>query len=158
MERLTEHTFRRGEGQVSPQAMLEQMAWLVGHWSGPAFGGVCEEVWSAPAGGAMMGMFRLVQGEATVFYEFLTLTQEQGTLSLQLKHFQPDLTGWEDKQDRVTFALVAMEPEAAHFEGMSFHRTDEDHITIYLAIRQKDGSYQETTFAYARLHARACVI
>jgi hypothetical protein len=38
MERLTEHTFRRGEGQVSPQAMLEQMAWLVGHWSGPAFG------------------------------------------------------------------------------------------------------------------------
>jgi hypothetical protein len=150
MEKLTENTFRRGEGHSSPTASLTDMHWLVGHWSGPAFGGTCEEVWSAPAGGAMMGMFRLVTGEKTVFYEFLTLTQEGETLSLQLKHFHPNLTGWEEKDEKVVFPLVGMGPNAAHFEGMSFHQEGDDRITIYLAMRQKEGGMQEATFAYTR--------
>jgi hypothetical protein len=151
MEKQTENTFRRIEGATSPPTTLAELAWLVGHWSGPAFGGTCEEIWSPPAGGAMMGMFRLVAEEKTVFYEFLTITQEHDTLSLQLKHFNPDLVGWEEKDKKVTFPLVAVERERVHFEGMSFHRESADEITIFLAIRSNDGTLHEEKFAYTRI-------
>ncbi len=151
MEKQTEHTFRRSEGEAGPPATLADMGWLVGHWSGPAFGGVCEEIWSLPAGGAMMGMFRLVAEGKVVFYEFLTITEEQETLSLQLKHFQPDLVGWEEKDKKVTFPLVSVSKNTAHFEGMSFHRDSDDRVTIYLAIHSSDGTLHEEKFVYTRI-------
>ena len=38
---------------------LENLNWMVGHWQGEAFGGVCEEIWSPPSGGSMTGTFKL---------------------------------------------------------------------------------------------------
>ena len=120
-EKQTEHTFKLAAGETSPPARSDDMAWLAGRWSGEALGGVSEEIWSAPRGGAMMGMYRLVREGKPVFYELCTIVEENGSLVLRLKHFNPDLTGWEEKTRTVDFPLVAIEGGAFHFEGMSLH-------------------------------------
>jgi hypothetical protein len=77
-------------------ATLSDFAWLAGHWTGPGLAGAAEETWTGPAGGSMLGMYRLVREGKVVFYEILTLTEKDGSVVLRLKHFNPDLTGWEE--------------------------------------------------------------
>ena len=40
---------------------IDDFAWLAGHWRGEGLGGVCEEVWSQPLAGTMMGSCRLAE-------------------------------------------------------------------------------------------------
>jgi len=135
----------------SPPATLQDMSWFAGAWTGAGLGGTCEEAWSQPAAGAMMGMFRLVKDGKVVFYEFLTLVEHEGSLLLKLKHFNPDLTGWEEKADFVKFRLLKVEPEAVYFQGLTFKRVGADKLEIFLAIRdRKDGTVREEKFEMTR--------
>lgn len=149
-QRLTERTYQLGDAEPAA-ATLAAVEWLAGRWVGNALGGESEEVWSAPAGGAMMGMYRLVKDGKPVFYELLTLVEQHGTLLLRLKHFHGDLKGWEEKDDTVDFPLVKVEDGAVHFEGMSFHPHG-DELTVHLAIgdRRGSGKVREETFRYRR--------
>lgn len=133
-----------------PKATLADMHWLVGHWTGTALGGFVEEIWSEPRGGAMMGMFRLVKGDTPVFYELLHVVEVDGSLAIRLKHFNRDLTGWEEKAQVREFRLVAIRDGAYHFEGMIFYPTA-DTLKVVLSIGQKDGSVREETFTYRRV-------
>jgi hypothetical protein len=103
----------------------------------------------------MMGMYRLVRDGKPVFYELLTVVGENGTLILRLKHFNPDLTGWEEKGETVDFPLVALCDGAVHFEGMSFHPQGNATLTVYLAIGKKDGAVREEAFSYSRVSSDA---
>jgi hypothetical protein len=149
-EKMTEHTLKLASGRKSPPATMSDVAWLAGHWSGPALGGEAEEIWSPPKAGSMMGMYRLVRDGKVVFYELLTLVHEGGTLVLRLKHFNPDLTGWEDKQTTVDFRLVGLGDGVVQFEGMSFHREGDGKLTVYLAIEAREGTLHEEVFRYAQ--------
>ncbi len=146
----TPHTLALDEGSASPAASIDQVAWVAGHWHGEAFGGQVEEVWSKPAGGAMMGMFRLVQGGEVGFYEILTLLEEEGSLVFRLKHFNSDLTGWEEKDETVSMPLVALEDGIAFFDGITFQRVDDNTMNIYLASENKEGGFDEITFIYTK--------
>ncbi len=152
-EKMTERTLKLGTGAKSPHATMSDVAWLAGHWVGPALGGEAEEVWSPPKAASMMGMYRLVRDDRVVFYELLTLVQKGGSLVLRLKHFNPDLTGWEDKQETVDFRLVGLGEEIVQFEGMTFHREGDAKLTVYLAIEGKDGALHEEVFRYARVRS-----
>jgi Domain of unknown function (DUF6265) len=137
-EKITEHTFKLPAGAKPPAATIGDMAWLAGHWTGEALGGVSEE------------MYRLVKNGKPVFYELLTIVEENGSLVLRLKHFHPNLKGWEEKEKTVDFPLVALEKGAVHFEGMSFHPRDDGTLLVYLVIGSKDGSVREEAFPYKR--------
>ncbi len=150
-EAYTTNTLIRSENHTPPAATVEDFAWLVGHFRAEALGGWAEEAWSPPEGGSMMGMFRLMRDDAVVFYEMLTLTNDGASVVLRLKHFNADLTGWEEKDEVVTFPLVRLTPHAAYFEGMTFHRIDADTVVVYVATQQGDGELQELTFAYQRV-------
>jgi len=126
------------------------MAWLAGRWTGEGLGGVSEEIWSPPAGGAMIGVYRLLKEGKPLFYELLLLVEENGSLNLKLKHFNPDLTGWEEKGDFVDFPLVALEGSAAHFDGLTFERQPDGALHIYLLLRGKDGMVREELFRMRR--------
>jgi hypothetical protein len=145
----TPHTLRLAAGAFAPAAGIGDMRWLVGHWKGTGLGGVSEEIWADPAGGVMMGMFRLVQKGAPSFYEFMHLAEENGSLVLRLKHFNADLTGWEEKDRFVTFPLVKMGRNEAFFSGLTFRRASDDRLEIYLALGQ-DGKVREEKFELAR--------
>jgi hypothetical protein len=151
LQQRTANTLMAASHVPSPPATLSDMAWFAGRWTGSGLGGVCEESWSDPAGGAMMGMFRLVKDGKIVFYEFLTLVEHEGSLLLKLKHFNADLTGWEEKGESVKFHLLKMSPDTAHFGGLTFRRLGADRLEIFLAIRNRaDGSVREERFEMTR--------
>jgi hypothetical protein len=149
-ERETANTLRASAGAAGPAATLEQMKWLVGHWRGTGLGGVSEEMWSEPAGGVMMGMYRLVINGKPSFYEFIHLAEDNGSLVMKLKHFNADLTAWEEKDRFVTFRLVKLGVNEAHFDGLTFRRSA-DRLQIFLALRDKDGKVREEAFQLDRV-------
>ena len=146
----TPNTIPAPADQPGPKATLKDVEWLVGQWTGTGLGGVSEETWSAPSAGAMMGMYRLVVGGKVSFYEFFTLAEENGSLALKLKHFNPDMTGWEEKDRFVTFRLAKLEPDAAWFGGLTYRRIGNDQVVIFLAIRDKTGTVREERFELRR--------
>lgn len=64
-----------GEG-----ADIRSLAWIAGAWSVSSNGRVVEEIWTAPAGGTMIGAGRTVSGDKTKFFEFLRIVEKDGTL------------------------------------------------------------------------------
>ncbi len=144
------HARRLGD-QPSPPATLTVMAWLAGAWIGEGLGGVSEEIWSEPRGGVMMGMYRSLKQDQPVFYEFLLLLEENGTIVMKLKHFNPDFSGWEDKTGFVSFRLVQVEERAVHFDGLSFIRDSDAALRIYLLLRDRTtGQVREEEFRMRR--------
>lgn len=148
---LTPNTLAFDSTQSRPAATLEDVSWLAGHWRGPALGGMSEEIWSAPEAGSMMGMYRLMKDGAAVFYEILTIQPDGHSLVMLLKHFNADLTGWEEKNEVRAFKLVKITGTEAFFEGMTIRRLHADSLQIQLAIEARDGSAREEEFRYARV-------
>lgn len=154
-ERQTEHTLKLSPGQKPPAATIADMAWYAGHWTGEGLGGFNEEIWSPPRNGAMMGMYRMQKNGKTVFYELLTLLEENGSLVIRLKHFNPNLTGWEEKDKTVEFPLVAKKDGMFYFGGMTFKPEGKDAVAVYLAIHnRKDGTVSEEVFRYTRVNGK----
>lgn len=144
---FTAHTLRAAPGDAAPPATIETMAWLAGRWRTEAFGGTGEETWLPPAAGAMAGIYRQRDDAETAFYEMLVIREVEGSLLLQLRHFDEALVGWEAREETVDFPLVAVEDRAMHFEGMSFHRLGADTMRVYLAV---DDGAGEVRFDYER--------
>lgn len=140
-------------GQNSPAATLADISWIQGHWRGEAFGGITEEIWTPPLGGSMMCAFKLVVDEEIRFYEIVTITEEENSLMLRLKHFHKDLKGWEEKDETVDFPLVKVTPEKMFFDGFTFERISDNEMNIYVIIGD-EGKEQEAKFNYKRVLQR----
>ena len=149
--RHTEHTVRLDSGMTSPPATLADVAWIQGHWRGSGLGGISEEFWMEPSGGAIPGMFRTVADGEVIFYEMFALTEHEGSLVLRLKHFNPDMTGWEDKEEMVTFRLAHVEPGLIQFNSLTYRLETEDRVRIHVAVRQSDGELEELEFEMSRV-------
>ena len=143
-----QNTLSLGENHTPPKAQIEDVAWIAGHWKGTAFGGVAEEIWSPPLGNSMMAVFRLVKENKTEFYEIETISEENGSLILRLKHFAADLKGWEEKEETEDFPLVNIEPNKAYFDGLTFEKISEEEINIYVVIGEENGKQDEMKFPY----------
>ncbi len=124
---------------------------MEGVWEGPAFGGVSEEIWSKPSAGTMMGVYRSIEKGKVTFYEIDLLVEAEGSLEMRLKHFHPDLKGWEEKDEVRVFPLIKLEQDAIYFDGMTYKRTGPDTVTVYLAISDKGSTKsREVVFDYHR--------
>ena len=148
-EPRTEHTYQLAPDETRPAATLDDASWLVGSWSGTAFGATFESVWNPPTAGTMVGLFKLYGDDGVVFYEILLLGVEDGTLSLKVKHFNADFSAWEEKTDHVNFLLVKKEQDALHFGGLSFYRQGDDSIDGYIVMRNGED-LQENHLKYQR--------
>lgn len=139
---------------------VADFSWITGHWQGEIGDSFIEEQWSGPAGGVIMGMFRLVNGGRdgqVVLYEFFTLEASPEGPILWMRHFSPRLVAREDKEGAIAFRLVSYKPGAATFDNhdpedptrLSFRREGEDRLVATLG-KVKDGKPVETEFAYRR--------
>ncbi len=145
----TEHTYKLDDAESRPPATLENVSWLVGSWSGEAFGSTFEEVWNPPSAGSMIGLWKLLNDGQVVFYEIMLLVEEEGSLSLKVKHFNADFTAWETKEDFVRFRFVKYETDAVHFEGLSFYRIDENTMHAFIVMKH-EGNLREEKMVYRR--------
>ena len=141
------------DGFESPPATLEEMDWLIGQWSGQGIGGApAMESWLPALGGTMVGTFVQETADGGImFTEHMYVMEEAGTVVLRLKHFNADLTGWEEKDDMLTFRLVAMEPCAAYFNALTLRCADADRPSegLVAAVRMQSGG--ELMFEFNRM-------
>jgi hypothetical protein len=81
-------------------ATLTDVAFMAGHWIGGDPGDLSEEVWTAPEGDSMVGMWRYVAKGRARIYELLTLTGEgKGNVRLTYRRGGDDsLTGILEKE------------------------------------------------------------
>lgn len=61
--------------QQDEKVSVKDFAWLAGVWTGKTSDGDFEEHWTTPVGDRMIGMGRCVNGDQTVFTEFLILCE-----------------------------------------------------------------------------------
>ena len=128
---------------------IDSFAFLTGAWSGTGFDGISEEMWMPPSGGRMFGIFKQSTSEELIFTEFLEIVETDEGWILRLKHFNPDFTGWEEKNDYVTFKLQSVSENKAVFGGLSYEIVGSGHLEIQLRLRQDDGSISTAIFDLA---------
>ena len=141
-----------------PAGGLGQVAWIAGHWVDDSGGDLSEEVWAAPAGDSMVGMWRYVASGKVRIHELLTITDEEGGPVFRLRHFDPRLVAREEKDKPLELKLVAIKDGEAAFEGpgqpsgtvrLTYRRTSPDSLSVTL---DKEGSSQ--VFRFRRKKAK----
>ncbi|TMU54753.1 DUF6265 family protein [Flagellimonas algicola] len=146
-----QNTLQLEEGESSPNATLDGVAWIEGSWQGEALGGKVEEIWSPALGGSMMFSFKLVHDGKISFYEFGHIQEKDNTLVLQLKHFNGNLTGWETQKETVDFKLVKLEKDKVYFEGLTMEKLDGDEMQVSVVVGQ-EGKTKELVFNYRKYY------
>jgi hypothetical protein len=139
----TKNTYALDDPANQPVATIDDVAWLTGAWTGVAFGEKIEEVWNPPSGGSMVGMFKLFKGVEPAMYELFIAVEDQSSLVIKLKHFGADFKGWEKQDEYISFPLVKLEEDAAHFAGLSYHRVSNDELHAYLAMPGREKLREE---------------
>lgn len=136
------------ENQSPGKGTVEELNWLAGYWTGTGLGGDCEEVWLPAKDGHMIGTFRFWNEGKLVFSEFMNVIQDGESVSIKLKHFNPDLSGWEEKEKWTTFKLIELGTNTAWFHGITYERKG-DELVISLALTEK-GERRIEEFKFKR--------
>ncbi len=137
------------DGDSFAKADLSEIAWMEGHWRGEAFGGITEEIWSPPLGGSMLFSFKLVINGKVNFYEVGHIRQIKESLVFELKHFNPDLKAWEEKDEVQSFKLLKVADNRFYFDGFTFEKISENEVNIYGRITE-NGTEVEEIFNFKR--------
>ena len=140
------------EGHVPPPASIEQAEWLVGDWVGTGIDGAeAAESWLPPSGDTMVGLFVQEKPDGgLMFTEHMYLAEEGGSLVLKLKHFNPDLTGWEEKDGMVRFRLLSIEPCAAYFSSLTYRCEAEGGLLVAVRMKSEGDAVEELVFRFQR--------
>lgn len=140
-----------GPVHAAPSASLKDLGWLTGSWEGEGIEGApALEAYAPAAGGQMVGHFRQLNSDGSVmFYELITIVEKDGALAYRLKHFNADLTGWEDRDKVVTFPLTAASKTRWDFSGLVYERTGRDSMTATVTV-EEGGKPQVLVFRFRR--------
>ena len=138
-------------GAASPPASVDQLAWLAGSWVGTGMGSEVTETYSAPLGGRITGHFAMADDKGGVaFTEMVDYVPVGRSLAYRVRHFNPDMTGWEDRTGKpVVFPLVAVESNRWFFDGMTLERTGRDALTMWVRMTE-GGKTNEVPFRFSR--------
>ena len=138
-------------GATSPAAKVSDLAWLAGEWTGEGFDSVLHETYSAPIGGQMPGHFYVAKNGKPDMYEFVMIAEVGDSIEYRVRHFNPDMTAWEDKDRFVKFPLVAVDRDSWYFDGLTIRRTGPDAADHIVRVKGKDGKTSEAVLRYRRV-------
>lgn len=146
----TEHTLQLAEGSKAATAELREFEWLVGRWDGEGLGGKCEEVFLPVWNDTMFGSFRYANEGKLVFSEFFSLVKTDDGIILKLKHFGPDMVGWENKDKMMNFPLIKVEKNAVYFGGLTYKLDEHGVLRVWVAMKTNSGKVEEADFTFRR--------
>jgi Domain of unknown function (DUF6265) len=118
--------------------LVQDLAFISGHWQGGVTGGIFDEEWSPPSADSMMGMFRYMEGGAVKFYEFMVIEATATGPVLRLRHFDPGLVGWEDKNAALSLPVSSFTEKQVVFSNvdnsirLTYRRSSPDALTVIL--------------------------
>jgi hypothetical protein len=99
---------------------------MEGRWVGTYKGDPVEEQWSAARAGSIMGMFRWLRDGKPRFYELIVIHEEDGHPVMRFKHFNPDMSGWEEKDE-----CLILDLESASSDGAVWANRASDQKLVY---------------------------
>ncbi|MCG8506809.1 MAG: DUF6265 family protein [Sphingomonadales bacterium] len=126
-------------GLAQDKVSIDDFAFLTGYWKGTGLGGEVEEVWMPPVDGRMFGIFKLSGDGELSFTEYMEITQQEGQWVVRLKHFNPDFSGWEEKDDHVTFHLDSVRENEALFGGLTYKVSNGNELEVTVRLNYSDG-------------------
>jgi len=91
----------------------------------------------------------VVDGELQ-FTEHFLLCEEDGKPTLKLRHFNADFTGWEEKDEYLTFPFVEMGERFLQLDGIRYELLDTDQLKATLKIMNK-GKEKTEEFLFNRM-------
>lgn len=95
---------------------LIDLSWLEGRWRGEWGPRVAEQIWMAPKGGVMTGLFSVVETDKTLVIELFSLEQKAAGIDFYLRHFTPELAPWE-KEKPTLLKLASTDGKQFVFEN-----------------------------------------
>lgn len=149
-DKVSENIIRLNENSQSPNASLEDLKWIIGHWIGTALDGDCEETWLPAYNGRMIGTFRMTKTSKYKFFAFSTIMEVSNSLEMRVKHFNYEFRGWEEKDKYITFPLVKIDKNRAYFDGVTMEKIGENRLNVYMSIKFKDGTVKEEKYVYKK--------
>ncbi|MES2302960.1 MAG: DUF6265 family protein, partial [Pseudomonadota bacterium] len=93
---------------------------------------------------------RLNKDGSVMFYELITIVEERGSLAYRLKHFNPDLTGWGEKDKVVSFPLTSATKGRWDFSGLVYERNGPDAMTATVVVHGDNGKEETLVFRFRR--------
>lgn len=134
---------RLGPDEAPGKGSIESLAWLQGYWVGTGLGGQVDELWLPAMDNSMIGTFRLKMDSTLIFSEYMILEEVDEKLNLKLKHFNRDLSPWEEKDQWTQFKFIKSEDQTAWFSGLTYQRVG-DTLNVYLRLTQNGESRIES--------------
>ncbi len=131
------------EPAETPRIALADLSWLEGCWEGTAFGQAASECWMRTPNGRLTGMFQLLDGDRQRFSEIFVLDFFEDGPALRLKHFNPDLSGWEEKNDFIVFRLRETGTGFARFDGLDYRLDENGELLIALSMKRGEERHIE---------------
>lgn len=123
------------ESRAGPPARIADMAWIEGHWIGDMPNGPVEQVVLGPRFGHMPGFVRALAPGNVIFYEISVFMEVDNSLTVRVKHFTPELAGWEAREAYIDRPLVDRDATNFFFDGITVSRTGPDSFTVYFLNR-----------------------
>ncbi|MFK7863159.1 MAG: DUF6265 family protein [Pseudohongiellaceae bacterium] len=136
---------------ATAQTSINDFAFLTGTWVGAGMGGKSEEMWMPGSDGRMFGIFKQSSEGGLIFSEYMEITKVNNEIVLRLKHFNPDFSGWETKNEHLTFKLSSVGENRADFGSLRYEVIEGDTLVIELDMQTTDGSHTTETFTLKRI-------
>ena len=133
----------REPGKSAPKARLAELDWLSGSWVGQMPSGEVEHLILDDSSAHMPGFVRALNKTGIFFYEITVFAEVGGSLSYRVKHFTPELAGWEPQASYVDRPLVERQGDTFYFDGITFSRRGPDSFTVYY-LPKEGGKEGET--------------
>ncbi len=140
------------EAALPDAGVLERLAWMEGCWQAEGFDGEMSECWMRAQGGELVGAFQYSANGALQFTEMLMIgTNAEGEFGYHVKHFNRDFTGWETRNEQLSFDYRQISETRIEFRGLVLEFGGPDAFTARLDLRQPDGSLTTEVFEFSRI-------
>ena len=122
-------------GAAPAPATLADFKGLVGNWAGKDG----SAGFSAPMSGEIVGHLLLLMDGAPRVQEMWVLRPDGPSVLIRQKHFAPDLSGREDKDQWAQRKLVGVDPGHIYLENLTWV-TKGDTLDLYVRIGGQNGA------------------
>lgn len=137
-----------GRGSTAQDA-LARVAWLQGCWRSESPTRVIEENWTAPRGGAMIGIGSTVSGDSLLEYELVFLRGRGGVLTYEA-HPARQATTTFTAREQTDSTIVFADPTHDYPQEVGYRSVGSDSLIAWID-GQLNGKSRRVEFRYRRV-------
>ncbi len=128
---------------------LARVAWLQGCWRAESSARVIEENWTAPRGGAMIGISSTVRGDSLAEYELVFLRWAGGVLTYEAHPSRQAVTTF-TAREQTDSTIVFADPTHDYPQEVGYRSVGSDSLIAWID-GQLNGKPRRVEFRYKRV-------